>query len=111
MSNNAQQDMVMLEIQRALGRVESRQQTGHDEFLREFKALKDELIAHKAADATSFGIIEAALSGLRTTSASLTTQDRNTRLIGKWIISTLGTLVFLVGSAVIAFLTNHIKIQ
>lgn len=109
MSTN--QDTVMLEIQRALGRLEAQQKSNQEENIRKFDSLKDELVSHKRDNSASFGIVEAALSGLRTTNASMQTQDENTRLIGKWIIGGISSLALLVGSAVIAFLTNHIKFQ
>lgn len=104
-------DAVTLEIQRALGRLEAQQQSNHAENIRKFDNLHDELVAHKASDATSFGIIETALSSIREANAALQTQDEDTRLIGKWIIGAFGTLAFLVGSAVIAYFTNHIQFK
>jgi len=104
-------DAVILEIQRALGRLEAQQQSNHAENIRKFDDLHDELVAHKASDTTSFEIIEAALSNIRSANAALQNQDENTRLIGKWIIGAFGTLAFLIGSAVIAYFTNHIQFK
>lgn len=127
MSNHS--DAVMLEIQRTLGRLESGQVGMREDFNNGLRALKDEFSSHKNDDQANFSSIRVAMKEegekydghmgavvgkvqeLAIANGKLQTQDENTKTIGKYIIGVFGSLVLMVGSAVIAALSGHIKIQ
>lgn len=108
----------MMEVQRTLGRIES-SQTAYQQEMREAIAdLRREFATHKEEDRENFHICQATftaqsdkLAALSNVSTHLTTQDEDTRLIGKWIIGFIGTVCLAVGTAVVAFFTNHIQLK
>jgi hypothetical protein len=121
-------DSSMLEIQRALGRLESAQEGTRQEFRNGLRAIKEDFSAHKNDDQRNFSSLRSALKDQRdereghlnqqdmklgelaTVSTRLEEQDKNTKAIGKWIIAAFGSLTLFIGTAVVAALTGHIKI-
>lgn len=119
----------MHEIQRAVGRLESSQKDLRREIADGLKAIKDEFSAHKNEDQVNFSSIRVSmkesndareehlntqdlkLNAIAVVNARLETQDENTKTIGKWIIGAFGSLVLLIGSAVVAALSGHIVIK
>lgn len=122
-------EAVMSEIQRTLGRLEQGQKGMRDDFVNGLRGLKNEFSDHKNDDQRNFSNlsvslreeaekreahlveIEGKIGQLAIANGKLQTQDENTKTIGKYIIGVFGTLVFMIGSAVIAALSGHIKIQ
>lgn len=120
---------MMAEIQRALGRVEQGQKSLRDDIVNGLRDLKNEFSEHKNDDQRNFsdlnvtlreevskrdtllGSMGGEIGKLAIANGKLQTQDENTKTIGKWIIGVFTSLFLLVGSAVIAALSGHIKIQ
>jgi hypothetical protein len=116
------------EVQRSLGRIEGMLQQQQREFSLGLKSIRQEFSAHKQDDQRSFSSIrvtlkdynqereihlgqqDVKLNKLELTSQKLVIQDENAKAIGKYILAFLGSIAALIGSAVVAFLTGHIKI-
>lgn len=122
-------DASLMQIQRSLGRIEAEQIAMRRDIQQNVELLRSEFGSHKDDDLRNFSAIRSAireegakrdghlenqdkkLSKIETLSSNLQIQDDNTRAIGRWIIGAFGSLVLLVGTAVIAALRGHIHIN
>lgn len=109
---------IFLEIQRSLGRIEGEQKATRKEMERGFQSLRDDLGDHKNDDQRSFSSIRVSLREhderlgvIAVANTRLQEQDENTKTIGKWVIGAFGSFVAMLGTAVVAALTGHIKIE
>lgn len=94
------------EVQRSLGRVEGLLES----ILKKMEDFEKNLGDHKNDDQKVFSSIRLQLNELALANAGLQGQDDNIRTIGKYILGIFGGLAMLLGSAIVAALTGHIRI-
>jgi len=101
-------------IQRALGRIEGTQEA----ILQRLDQIDRALTDHREDDQRHFSSIhghidtqEEKMAALAVVNERLEQQDKNARMIGKYILGAFGSLITLLGSAAIAMFTGHVKIQ
>lgn len=120
---------VLYEIQRALGRIEGKQEQIKDEVRLGLSGLREELAIHKQDDQKNFSamrldlqeriqererIMEAHnlhMAKIDIALRELQIEDENAKRLGVWILSALGSLATLIGGAVLAVIKGYIKLK